>query len=83
MARRVEEKGVVMKKLVLLVGISTALVTPLGAGALLAPEARAQSFEPRELPARSIPVPDTVSPQLQKMTAVPVPPNWRDFPKTA
>jgi epsilon-lactone hydrolase len=24
-----------------------------------------------------------VSPQLQKMIAVPIPPNWRDFPKTA
>ena len=35
------------------------------------------------MPARSIPVPDTVSPQFQKMIAVPVPPNWRDFPKTA
>jgi acetyl esterase/lipase len=28
-------------------------------------------------------VPDTVSPQLQKLIGVPIPPNWRDFPKTA
>jgi epsilon-lactone hydrolase len=71
-----------MKKLVLLVGVSAALVTTLGAGAFLGLEARAQSVDPRELPARSIPVPDTASPQLQKLIAVPVPPNWRDFPKT-
>jgi monoterpene epsilon-lactone hydrolase len=36
----------------------------------------------RQHAARSIPVPDTVSPQLQKMIAVPIPPNWRDLPKT-
>jgi epsilon-lactone hydrolase len=69
-----------MKSWFLLVGISTALVTTLGAGAFLAHEA--QSADLTELPARSIPVPDTVSPQLQKMIAVPVPPNWRDFPNT-
>jgi monoterpene epsilon-lactone hydrolase len=34
------------------------------------------------MPARSVPVPDTVSPQLQKMIAAPINPNWRDFPKT-
>ena len=59
--------------------MSIALITVLP-GAFLALEARAQSADPRELPARSIPVPDTVSPQLQKMIAVPVRPNWRDFP---
>ena len=61
---------------------SFALLAAIALGAFSLPEARAQ-FAPRELPARSIPVPDTVSPQLQKMIAVPIPPNWRDFPRTA
>ena len=37
---------------------------------------------PREMPARTIPVPDTVSPQIQKLIAAPLPPNWNVFPKT-
>jgi epsilon-lactone hydrolase len=49
---------------------------------LCASETFAQSFDPRELPARSVPVPDTASPQMQKMIASPINPNWRDFPKT-
>jgi epsilon-lactone hydrolase len=72
-----------MKRWFLSVAMSIAILTRLWPGAFLALEARAQSADPRELPARSIPVPDTVSPQLQRMIAVPVPPNWRDFPKTA
>ncbi len=71
-----------MKGWFLFVAMSIAFLTVPGRGAFLALEARAQSADPRELPARSIPVPDTVSRQLQKMIAVPVPPNWRDFPKT-
>ena len=34
------------------------------------------------MPARTIPVPDTVSPQIQKLIAAPLPPNWNVFPKT-
>ena len=37
---------------------------------------------PRELPARSIPVPDTVSPQMQKLIAAPLTPAWNVIPKT-
>ena len=39
--------------------------------------------EPRKMPARTIPVPDTVSPQMQKLIAAPLPPTWNVIPKTA
>jgi hypothetical protein len=61
-----------MKGWFLFVAMSIAILTGLWCGAFLALEARAQSADPRELPTRRIPVPDTVSPQLQKMIAVPV-----------
>ena len=35
------------------------------------------------MPARTIPVPDTVSPQIQKLIAAPLPPTWNVIPKTA
>jgi len=37
---------------------------------------------PREVPARSVPVPDTVSPQLQKIIGAPINPNWNATAKT-
>lgn len=37
---------------------------------------------PRNLPARTIPVPDTVSPQVQKLIAAPLNPTWNVIPKT-
>src|SRR5262252_4086143 len=37
----------------------------------------------REVPARSVPVPDTVSPQMQKIIAAPLPATWNVIPKTA
>jgi monoterpene epsilon-lactone hydrolase len=60
------------------VGVMVAVWSGLSSGL----EARAESVDPREMPARSVPVPDTVSPQLQKMIAAPINPSWRDFPKT-
>jgi epsilon-lactone hydrolase len=51
-------------------------------GVFSARDTHAQSADPRELPARSVPVPDTASPQMQKLIAAPINPNWRDFPKT-
>jgi len=38
---------------------------------------------PREVPARTVPVPDTVSPQMQKLIAAPLNPMWNVIPKTA
>jgi len=35
------------------------------------------------MPARTIPVPDTVSPQIKKLIAAPLPPTWNVIPKTA
>ena len=43
----------------------------------------ARTPAPRELPARAIPVPDTVSPQVQKLIAAPLSPRWNQIPKTA
>jgi epsilon-lactone hydrolase len=37
----------------------------------------------REVPARTIPVPDTVSPQMQAIIARPINPRWSVVPKTA
>jgi epsilon-lactone hydrolase len=48
------------------------------------PHALAQTAPaPRELPARAIPVPDTVSPQMQKQIGAPLTPTWNVIPKTA
>jgi epsilon-lactone hydrolase len=46
-------------------------------------QAGAQSPPPRELPARTIPAPETVSPQLQRIVGAPISPTWNVFPKTA
>ena len=45
--------------------------------------AAAQTPPPRDVPARTIPVPDTVSPQMQKIIGAPINPNWNVFPNTA
>jgi monoterpene epsilon-lactone hydrolase len=51
--------------------------------------ARAQTPAPqaqsgaREVPARTIPIPDTVSPQMQAIIAQPYNPSWNVVPKTA
>src|SRR5262252_2910404 len=45
--------------------------------------AMAQTPPAREVPARSIPVPETVSPQLQRIIGAPISSTWNAFPKTA
>jgi acetyl esterase/lipase len=45
--------------------------------------ATAQTPAARDLPARTIPVPDTVSPQMQKLIAAPLNPTWNVIPRTA
>ena len=52
--------------------------------ALAAPLAGAQApaAGPREAPAKTIPVPDTVSPQIQKQIAAPLTPTWNVIPTT-
>ncbi|HEX2827421.1 MAG TPA: alpha/beta hydrolase [Burkholderiales bacterium] len=37
---------------------------------------------PREVPARALPVPDTVSPQMQKIIGAPLSATWNNYPKT-
>src|SRR2546422_2190027 len=53
--------------------------------AVSAPHAVAQTPAPgpRELPAKTVPVPDTVSRQMQKQIAAPVTPTWNVIPTTA
>ena len=44
--------------------------------------AQTASPGPRELPARTIPVPESVSPQIQKLIAAPLVPTWNVIPNT-
>ncbi len=42
-----------------------------------------QTLSPREVPAKAIPVPGTVSPEIQKQIAAPLTPTWNVIPTTA
>ena len=46
------------------------------------PRAQTTPGGAREVPAKVIPVPDTVSPQMQKLIAAPLRPTWNVIPKT-
>jgi monoterpene epsilon-lactone hydrolase len=48
----------------------------------LIPTVFAQALPPRDVPAKSIPVPLTVSPQMQAIIAAPLRTNWDVLPKT-
>jgi epsilon-lactone hydrolase len=56
-----------------------ALVT-IAVAALLVPALADNQL--RHLPARDVPVPDTVSPQMQALIAAPLSPIWNDHPKS-
>ena len=60
----------------LLTGLSTI-------AALAAPLALAQTAPGREIPARTLTAPATVSPQIQKIVSGPLSPPWNVIPKTA
>src|ERR1700760_2581444 len=60
-------------------GTPMKLLSAAALAVLLAQPALAES---RDVPARSIPVPDTVSPQMQAIIAQPYNPNWNVVPKT-
>ena len=49
---------------------------------LMLPAAFAQGQPPRDLPARSLPVPGTVSPQVQKLVGLPLRTGWNTPPTT-
>jgi monoterpene epsilon-lactone hydrolase len=57
----------------------------VAAVAVLTPQTMAQTTDSgaREVPARTVPVPTTVSPQMQKIIGAPLRPNWNNPPKTA
>lgn len=40
-----------------------------------------QHIPPREIPAKTIPVPSTVSPEMQRIVGGPLPPGWNEAPK--
>jgi acetyl esterase/lipase len=64
--------------LVVFFGVAiVAMAVVSGAGGGQAPAAG-----PREVPARPLPVPDTVSPEMQKLVAAPPQANWNAIPKT-
>lgn len=60
----------------------TCLAGLAAAISLAAAQAVAQA-PARELPAKSVPVPGTVSPQVQKLIAAPLTPTWNVIPATA
>jgi acetyl esterase/lipase len=65
---------------------SLAAVIPVAAAAETPPApgpGSGSGYPAREIPARSLPVPATVSPELQAFIAAPYPPNWDVIPKTA
>lgn len=67
--------------------LSTFAAFVIGHSVALTARAQSQQAQPtpmpaREVPARSIPVPDTVSPQMQAIIAQPLSPNWSVVPKT-
>jgi acetyl esterase/lipase len=60
--------------------LAAALAAALRSDALAASP---PSFAPRAIPARQLPVPDTVSPGLQAVIAADYPPGWNLAPQTA
>jgi monoterpene epsilon-lactone hydrolase len=48
--------------------------------ATIPPAAPAIDFAPRRIPPRELPVPKTVSPELQAVIGAPYPPGWNDIP---
>lgn len=65
-------------------GLLWALGLLTAAFVVAASAAFAQTAAPgtREVPPRTVPVPDTVSPQMQKIIAAPAPPTWSESPRT-
>jgi monoterpene epsilon-lactone hydrolase len=74
---RSERASARRRRLIILAYISAALASSVA-------DLRAQTTPgAREVPAKVIPVPDTVSSQMQKLIAAPLRPTWNAIPKTA
>lgn len=58
------------------------LAAVAGPGAIAQTPPQTPALAPREVPAKALPVPDTVSPQMQKLIAQPLTPTWNVIPKT-
>ena len=63
-------------KLIKLIALTSLVLIPVHAGIT-------QTLSPREVPAKSIPVPATVSPEIQKQIAAPLTATWNVIPTTA
>jgi acetyl esterase/lipase len=61
----------------------TALASSIILATPLLVHADQPAFPPLDVPARAIPVPDTVSPQMQRIIAAPLPAYWKTVPKSA
>ncbi len=62
--------------------IHAAIAMAMAFGSASIPAAFGQPLPPRDVPARNVPVPLTVSPQMQKIIAAPLRQNWDVLPKT-
>ncbi len=90
-------KAVRLVSIAIALALATALVLPAPAQEMAGQRIAAAEFEmieaaqnaanamagPRTVPGRSIPVPATVSPQLQALIGAPYGPNWNADPKSA
>jgi epsilon-lactone hydrolase len=68
----------------ILLRIALALVLAIVANGMFSPEMRMQTPapSPRNLPARTLPVPTTVSPEMQALIGSPLSANWNSVPKS-
>lgn len=82
MAHRAAAPGELSRRLLMLSPLAAALPLP-PAPARAASPAPAPSYAPRSVPARLLPVPDTVSPALRARIAAPYPPGWNTIPGSA
>jgi epsilon-lactone hydrolase len=81
--RQLKEGVTMSKSVVSLSRYALGLASVAALGTLAAPIASAQGTpSEREVPARMLPVPTTVSPQMQKIIGTPINPNWRVWPQT-
>jgi hypothetical protein len=68
------------RRTLLMLPIITGLPTALAGQAMAA---TSSNLAARNIPARTLPVPDTVSPELQAVIAAPYPVGWDVIPQTA
>jgi len=76
------KKGELMLRLKIISSSLSALAFVLGSAVFSVTVSAQDAPAAREVPARKLPVPTTVSPQLQKVIGAPISPTWNVLPKT-